>query len=62
MKRERKTVRQTNGNSKNRNPPFLKVIFSLSVDIMKANTNVLWGKTEEKNNSEIPKKNTIKEK
>lgn len=41
MKRERKTVRQTNGNSKNRNPPFLKVIFSLSVDIMKANTNVL---------------------
>lgn len=43
MKREKKTVRQTNGNSKkNRNPPFLKVIFSLSVDIMNAkNTNVL---------------------
>lgn len=48
---------------KTRNPPFLKVIFSLSVDIMKANTNVLWWKTEEKNNEEIPseKKNTIKE-
>lgn len=57
MKREKKTVRQTNGNSKkNRNPPFLKVIFSLSVDIMNAkNTNVLWRKTEEKNNEEIPR-------
>lgn len=62
MKRE-KTVRQTNGNSKNRNPPFLKVIFSLSVDIMKVKTQkCIMKKTEEKNNEKIPKKNTIKEK
>lgn len=27
---------------KNRNPPFLKVIFSLSVDIMKANTKMYY--------------------
>lgn len=48
---------------KNRNPPFLKVIFSLSVDIMKAKTQkCIMKKTEEKNNEEIPKKNTIKEK
>lgn len=44
---------------KHRNPPFLKVIFSLSVDIMKANTNVLWGK---KNNEENPRKKHNKRK
>lgn len=45
---------------KNRNPPFLKVIFSLSVDIMKANTKMYY--EEKRTMKKTQEKNTIKEK
>lgn len=45
---------------KNRNPPFLKVIFSLSVDIMKAKTQMYY--EEKRTMQKTREKNTIKEK
>lgn len=45
---------------KNRNPPFLKVIFSLSVDIMKAKTQMYY--EEKRTMKKTQEKNTIKEK